>query len=107
MSIRSILVGVALTAAPVSGAPALAPASPTPVEARSVISHDGIVGFTEAVPDSIAGNLMLKYKPRLKVTNGCVPFPAVDAQGNTRFEPLLPKSPLNGLAIYSSHSHHL
>lgn len=95
MSIRSILAAVALTAGPVLCAPALAPASPTPlaVEPRSVISHDAIVGFTEAVPDSIAGSLMLKYKPRLKVTNGCVPFPAVDAQGNTRFEPLLPPEP--------------
>ncbi|KAK7190592.1 hypothetical protein PSPO01_03567 [Paraphaeosphaeria sporulosa] len=26
---------------------------------------------------------MLKYKPWLKVFNGCVPFPAVDAAGNT------------------------
>lgn len=28
---------------------------------------------------------MLKYKPLLKVFNGCVPFPAVDADGNTRY----------------------
>lgn len=89
MSIRSVLIGLALTAAPVFGAPALAPASSSPLEARSVISHDAVIGFTEAVPDTVAGNLMLKYKPKLKVTNGCVPFPAVDAEGNTRFEPLV------------------
>lgn len=87
MSIRSVLIGLVLTAVPVLGAPAQAQAS-TPLEARSVISHDAVVGFTEAVPDSVAGTLMLKYKPMLKVTNGCVPFPAVDAEGNTRFDSL-------------------
>lgn len=88
MSFRFVLLGLALRAAPVFGVPALAPAA-TSLEARSVISHDAVIGFTEAVPDTVAGDLMLKYKPKLKVTNGCVPFPAVDAQGNTRFEPLL------------------
>ncbi|KAG6353772.1 hypothetical protein INS49_005251 [Diaporthe citri] len=82
MSIRSVLTSLVLTAVPVLGAPALAQAS-APIEARSVISHDAVTGFTEAVPDSVAGTLMLKYKPKLKVTNGCVPFPAVDAEGNT------------------------
>lgn len=85
MSIRSIIITLVLGAAPVLGAPALAQAS-TPLEARSVISHDAVVGFTEAVPDTVAGALMLKYKPKLKVTNGCVPFPAVDAEGSTRFD---------------------
>lgn len=83
MSIRSILISLALVATPAVGAPAPAPAS-SPLETRSVISHDAVIGFAEAVPDSVAGTLMLKYKPKLKVTNGCVPFPAVDAQGNTR-----------------------
>lgn len=49
----------------------------------AVISHDAVVGFSEAVPDSSEGDLMLAYKPYLKVFNGCVPFPAVDADGNT------------------------
>lgn len=88
MSIRFILLSLALRAAPVFGLPALAPAE-NPLETRSIISHDAVIGFNEAVPDTVAGNLMLKYKPKLKVTNGCVPFPAVDAEGNTRFEPLL------------------
>lgn len=49
----------------------------------AVIDHDAVVGFAEAVPDSSEGDLMLAYKPYLKVFNGCVPFPAVDADGNT------------------------
>lgn len=85
MSIRSALIGLALATVPVLGAPALEPASKA-LGARSVISHDAVVGFAEAAPDTVAGNLMLKYKPMLKVTNGCVPFPAVDAEGNTRFD---------------------
>ena len=86
MFIRSALIGLALATVPVLGAPALAPPAYTPLEARSVISHDAVIGFAEAVPDTVAGNLMLKYRPKLKVTNGCVPFPAVDAEGNTRFD---------------------
>ncbi|KAK2022092.1 necrosis inducing protein [Colletotrichum zoysiae] len=54
-----------------------------PVERRAVIDHDAVVGFPETVPSGIAGTLYLKYKPYLKVVNGCVPFPAVDAAGNT------------------------
>ncbi|GJD01520.1 NLP1 protein [Colletotrichum higginsianum] len=54
-----------------------------PVERRGVIDHDAVVGFKETVPSGTVGNLYLKYKPYLKVVNGCVPFPAVDAAGNT------------------------
>ncbi|WQF81943.1 Putative necrosis inducing protein [Colletotrichum destructivum] len=54
-----------------------------PVERRGVIGHDAVVGFKETVPSGTVGNLYLKYKPYLKVVNGCVPFPAVDAAGNT------------------------
>lgn len=56
---------------------------PTGLKARAVIDHDAVVGFAEAVPDNSEGDLMLAYKPYLKVFNGCVPFPAVDAEGNT------------------------
>lgn len=56
---------------------------PTALESRAVIDHDAVVGFDEAVPDNSEGDLMLAYKPYLKVFNGCVPFPAVDADGNT------------------------
>lgn len=69
MALRS-LVSAALTVSVVLGA---------------TIDHDAVVGFDEAVPDSSEGDLMLAYKPYLKVFNGCVPFPAVDADGNTRY----------------------
>ncbi|PIL33810.1 hypothetical protein GSI_04435 [Ganoderma sinense ZZ0214-1] len=55
----------------------------TPILPRAVLPHDEIVGFPETVPDTRVGQLYLKYKPHLYVANGCVPFPAVDAEGNT------------------------
>ena len=58
-------------------------ASPVTLNTRAVIAHDAVVGFPETVPSGIAGQLMLKYKPFLKVFNGCVPFPAVNAAGDT------------------------
>ncbi|KAF1979004.1 necrosis-and ethylene-inducing protein-like protein 1 precursor [Bimuria novae-zelandiae CBS 107.79] len=58
-------------------------AAPTGLSKRAVIAHDAVQGFGQAVPSGITGDLMLKYKPFLKVFNGCVPFPAVDAAGNT------------------------
>ncbi|KAK1958574.1 necrosis inducing protein [Colletotrichum sublineola] len=54
-----------------------------PIERRAVIGHDAVVGFPETVPSGIVGSLYLKYKPYLKVVNGCVPFPAVNAAGDT------------------------
>ncbi|PKS11769.1 hypothetical protein jhhlp_001062 [Lomentospora prolificans] len=54
-----------------------------PVEKRAVIAHDAVVGFSETVPTGTVGELYLKYKPYLKVFNGCVPFPAVAADGDT------------------------
>ncbi|TFK83288.1 NPP1-domain-containing protein [Polyporus arcularius HHB13444] len=53
------------------------------IDRRAVIAHDAVVGFPETVPATTVGQLYLKYKPHLKVVNGCVPFPAVDAAGNT------------------------
>ncbi|KAI0730602.1 necrosis inducing protein-domain-containing protein [Earliella scabrosa] len=53
------------------------------VEPRAVIPHDQVAGFPETVPNNNFGQLYLKFKPHLKVVNGCVPFPAVDASGNT------------------------
>ncbi|KAF2124372.1 necrosis-and ethylene-inducing protein-like protein 1 precursor [Dothidotthia symphoricarpi CBS 119687] len=58
-------------------------ASPLSFGKRAVISHDAVVGFAQTVPSGINGTLYLKYKPLLKVFNGCVPFPAVDKNGNT------------------------
>ena len=65
-----------------------------PILPRAVLPHDEIVGFPETVPDTRVGQLYLKYKPHLYVANGCVPFPAVDAEGNTRY--VAPFPLLNG-----------
>ncbi|PNS19468.1 Inosine-5'-monophosphate dehydrogenase [Sphaceloma murrayae] len=54
-----------------------------PVEKRAVIAHSAVVGFSQTVPNTALGQLYLRYQPFLQVQNGCVPFPAVDAQGNT------------------------
>lgn len=62
---------------------ASAVALPTDLSKRAVIAHDAVVGFAQAVPSGTTGDLMLKYKPWLKIFNGCVPFPAVDSAGNT------------------------
>lgn len=75
MALRSLMTGaLAVTSAL---------CKPTVLKSRAVIDHDAVVGFDEAVPDNSEGDLMLAYKPYLKVFNGCVPFPAVDADGNT------------------------
>jgi hypothetical protein len=54
------------------------------VKPRADIDVDAVVGFAETVPDTAAGELMLKWQPYLYVVDGCVPFPAVDEDGNTR-----------------------
>lgn len=53
------------------------------IEKRAVIAHDAVVGFPETVPSGTLGAVYKAYQPLLKVVNGCVPFPAVDASGNT------------------------
>ncbi|KAF2200997.1 necrosis-and ethylene-inducing protein-like protein 1 precursor [Delitschia confertaspora ATCC 74209] len=70
-------------------------ASPVELNRRAVINHDAVVGFPETVPSGDLGALYLKYKPFLKVFNGCVPFPAVDASGNTS-DGLAPTGPPDG-----------
>lgn len=58
-------------------------AAPLQLQRRyEVIDHDAVVGFAQTVPSGTEGTLYLKYKPYLYVVNGCVPFPAVDADGN-------------------------
>lgn len=59
-------------------------AGPSRLKARADIDHDAVVPFDETVPDTTVGELMLKWKPYLYVVDGCVPFPAVDEDGNTR-----------------------
>lgn len=52
---------------------------------RDTIDHDKVQGFPETVPSGVSGNVYKAYQPYLKVDAGCVPFPAVDAEGNTRY----------------------
>ncbi|KAF2731954.1 NPP1-domain-containing protein [Polyplosphaeria fusca] len=73
-NLNSLLIGLTVTVSCVYAAP---------VSRRAVINHDAVKGFPETVPSGLLGTLMLKYKPYLEVYNGCVPFPAVDVQGNT------------------------
>ncbi|KAF4553353.1 Hypothetical protein D9617_7g030800 [Elsinoe fawcettii] len=75
MAIKSLLITL------LSATAALA--APTSLEKRAVINHDAVVGFPQTVPNTALGQLYLRYKPFLQVQNGCVPYPAVDAQGNT------------------------
>lgn len=55
-----------------------------PMEKRSDIDSDAVVGFDTTVADDTEGTLMEKWWPYLYVVDGCVPFPAVDAEGNTK-----------------------
>ncbi|KAJ7161097.1 necrosis and ethylene-inducing protein 2 precursor [Mycena filopes] len=54
-----------------------------PLQKRASIPSDAVVGFPQTVPSGTVGSVYLAYKPHLFVVNGCVPFPAVDAEGNT------------------------
>jgi len=56
-----------------------------PLERRGDIAASAVVGFPQTVPSGIEGTLMLKYQPYLQIVDGCVPFPAVDAAGDTRY----------------------
>lgn len=56
----------------------------SPLQRRGTVGNDAIVGLPETVPDTTDGTLYLKYKPFLYRLNGCVPYPAVDADGNTK-----------------------
>ena len=60
-------------------------ASPVSLDRRAVIAYNDVVGFPETVPDGLAGTLYLKYKPFLDVYNGCVPYAAVNAAGDTGY----------------------
>ncbi|KAJ5281995.1 npp1 domain-containing protein [Penicillium angulare] len=50
---------------------------------RDIVASDEIVGFDQIVPSGTVGDVYLAYQPYLYVVNGCVPFPAVDEDGNT------------------------
>lgn len=74
MSLRTLLLAASTIC--------LAQAKPR-LHARDWIASSEIVGFSQTVPDDATGDLYLAYQPYLKVVNGCVPFPGVDAEGNT------------------------
>ena len=48
------------------------------------IPHKAVEAFPENAGSGDSGKLYLKYKPYLKVEDGCVPFPAVQADGSVR-----------------------
>lgn len=50
---------------------------------RDSIGHTSVVALPQTVPNDTSGDLYLAYQPKLKVVNGCVPFPAVDVAGST------------------------
>ncbi|KXG48512.1 Necrosis inducing protein [Penicillium griseofulvum] len=58
-------------------------ASPVELSRRGTVGSDDIVGLPQTVPAGATGGLYLAYQPDLHVVNGCVPFPGVDANGNT------------------------
>lgn len=51
---------------------------------RATIASDQIVGLPATVPSGATGAAYKAYQPFLYVSNGCVPFPAVDASGRTK-----------------------
>lgn len=59
-------------------------ATPMTLQSRASIASDAVVGFAETVPSGTVGTVYEAYQPYLYVVNGCVPFPAVDASGNTK-----------------------
>ncbi|KAJ6465764.1 putative necrosis and ethylene inducing peptide 2 precursor [Mycena sanguinolenta] len=61
----------------------LATVTAAPLWERASIPSDEVVGFPQTVPSGTVGDVYLAYQPHLDVVNGCVPFPAVDAEGNT------------------------
>ncbi|KAJ5301654.1 hypothetical protein PENANT_c002G11523 [Penicillium antarcticum] len=61
----------------------VARASPHALSRRGTVGSDEIAGLPQTVPSGTVGNVYLAYQPDLKVVNGCVPFPGVDAEGNT------------------------
>ncbi|WP_411350367.1 NPP1 family protein [Paenibacillus sp. WLX2291] len=72
-----LLLSTALTAA------AFTAVMPVPSAHAAVIDHDKVVGFSEVTPTNDSQKAAKTFQPFLKVYNGSVPFPAVDAQGNT------------------------
>lgn len=71
----------------------------TPLETRGTIGSDDIVGFPQTVPSGTTGTVYLAYQPHLYVVNGCVPFPAVDAEGDTKYVHRFSNSKLSKISL--------
>ncbi|KAL4875264.1 necrosis inducing protein-domain-containing protein [Aspergillus karnatakaensis] len=79
-----LLASLAVTAASMPLANSNSNTTPvTPLTARDVIDHDAVAGLPETLPSGTLGDIYRAYQPYLEVEDGCVPFPAVDADGNT------------------------
>ena len=52
------------------------------LQRREEIGHDEVKSLSPSVRGGSLGKLMKQYQPYLKVFTGCVPFPAVDKDGN-------------------------
>lgn len=96
MSLRTLLL-----AASTLSATAAAAAGKHRLHARDWIASDEIVGFNQTVPDNSTGEIYLAYQPYLKVVNGCVPFPGVDAEGDTEYVPSPPIPPPKKILLIS------
>lgn len=86
MAMLSTLIKLSLLAAATVKALPTAETSPANplVRRTTVLPYNEIVGFPQTVPDDTEGELYTAYQPYLYVYNGCVPFPAVDAEGDVR-----------------------
>ncbi|KAJ4396207.1 hypothetical protein N0V93_000426 [Gnomoniopsis smithogilvyi] len=73
MSLTRILVLVGLTVFAEAAA----------IHPRGTIASDQIVGFPQTVPSGTTGTVYEVFQPLLHVANGCVPFPGVNAAGDT------------------------
>ncbi|KAG6970946.1 hypothetical protein JG688_00004644 [Phytophthora aleatoria] len=47
------------------------------------IDHDQVQPFVQPEPVTISEKAAVKFKPQLHITNGCHPYPAVNAAGDT------------------------
>ncbi len=76
VGIANIVTGLTIAASAVSGS------AIKPIQKR--LAHDKVVEFPESVPEGLLGELYLRYQPLLEVFGGCLPFPAVDKDGNIK-----------------------
>ncbi|KAG7399642.1 hypothetical protein PHYBOEH_008285 [Phytophthora boehmeriae] len=47
------------------------------------IDHDKVEAFAELEPTTVSEKAAVRFKPRLRITDGCHPYPAVNAAGET------------------------